>query len=171
MVHVVVAVGPIAANGLQVFESVKITANDFKVTPVPLIVDRIGFGLPDDKPIHNLMTTGKPQFFELMGGRVYDRFVWSVPECVPCIAEVFHPDIGLATIGNHLRAPILEILDAPHDHIRIVDINPLFRKKIFPVQDQANHHKGPIRQVFSGCQYFNRGYRFQGAKQIGNRYT
>ena len=45
-------------------------------------------------------------------------------------AEVLHTEAGLCGIGDHLGAPILVVLDSADFDIRVVDVDPVVRKKV-----------------------------------------
>ena len=53
-------------------------------------------------------------------------------------AEVLEPEARLARVGDHVGAPVLEVLDATDLHARVVDVDPVVGEEVGPVDDQAD---------------------------------
>ena len=64
------------------------------------------------------------------------------------------PKLVFLGIGNHSRAPVLEILNAPYLHIRTVDVYPLIRKNILFVNNEYHNNKSAIREFIWQPQVF-----------------
>src|SRR6202034_1361283 len=50
--------------------------------------------------------------------------VGHLPEIVGVVAEVFQADPHLRRVGDHVRAPVVEDLQAPHQNVRFLDVDP-----------------------------------------------
>ena len=63
--------------------------------------------------------------FSTLGDRESrDLFVGHVPELVGFVAEVFQADPDLRWIGDHVRAPVVEDLQAADQHVGLLDVDP-----------------------------------------------
>ena len=52
------------------------------------------------------------------------------PKGITLIAKVFKSQTGFREIGRHFRTPVLEILDTPYLHFRVMDIDPVVWEKL-----------------------------------------
>ena len=73
-----------------------------------------------------------------------------VPQAVAFEAEVLDAEAGLARLGHHRLAPVVEVLDASDLHARRVDVDPVVGKQVLAVQDQRHDEEVAIAQAIGG---------------------
>src|SRR5262249_14682310 len=132
------------------------------------VVDGIGFRDSKYASILNVVRSQQPDLFKLAPAQGNQFVIRRVPQRVPFVTEVFEPEGRLVGIWNHVRAPVLEILNATDSNLGIVDVNPVVGENVWLVDDQTNCQKIPIFQSIGGIQYFGRRGRIEFLEESGN---
>ena len=121
------------------------------------VVHRVGLGHALDEPELELVALGEPELLELAHAELDERVVVHLPHLVAREAEELEPHAGLAGIGDHPRAPGAEVLDAADVHVRVVDVDPVVREQVLPVQHHGNGEEVPVAQAAGGGHDLGRG--------------
>src|SRR2546428_2390549 len=109
--------------------------------------------LPDHDTIEDLLGGADAKLRELLARAVDERLVGGRPQSVAFEAEVFESQACLALVGNHVRAPVLEVLDAPHLDRGIVDVDPVVRENIGPIDHHRDADEIAIGKAVRGAAY------------------
>src|SRR3546814_11291970 len=67
------------------------------------------------------------------------------PQVVALVNEVLEPQRSRSGIGHHVRAPVLEVLDATHADIRRMDVDPVVREQLLGFDDQDYGQEVAVR--------------------------
>ena len=101
------------------------------------VIDRVSLGDTEHTAIFNVVEQGQADVngFPL---REFDQVrVRRVPQLVALCAKVLEAQTCLAWVRNHVRAPVLEILNPAHLDGRIVNVNPIVGKQVDLINDEA----------------------------------
>ena len=150
VVLVVVAVQPIAADGLEVLEPVNERANGSQAIAVAGVVDRIRFLGPEHASVCNVGGAHQADPLELALAERDELGIWRVPEEIVLGAEVLEAEAGLAGVRHHVGAPVLEVLDSAHADLGGVDVNPVVWKEVRLVHDQTDGEEVAVDELRCG---------------------
>src|SRR6267378_3452427 len=150
MVLVVVAMQPVAADGLQVFEPIDERPNGGQAIAVAGIVDRICFFVPEHAPILDVGSAGQPDLLELPLAQLDEIGIRHAPERIVLGTEVLQAEAGLAGVRYHVGTPVLEVLDAADPDLRGVDVDPVVREEGWLSHDQTDGEKVPVDELCRG---------------------
>ena len=92
---------------------------------VIVVVNRIGFFLPNDAAVDDVAFFGQADLNKLALGELDQIVVARIPESVVFEAEILEAVTGFVRIRHHLRRPGTEVLDAADLDARIVDVDPV----------------------------------------------
>jgi hypothetical protein len=74
----------------------------------------------------------------LLLGKFNQFFIGHAPNLVALVAKIFHAQTRLSRIGNHVRTPVLKVLNASDFDFGRMNVNPIVRKKVGLVDDETH---------------------------------
>ncbi len=131
VVHVVVAVHAVAADQEEVLERIE-PALKLAESAVGAEVGGIRFGHPDHRAVDDGAWLDDSDLGQLPGRQVDELRVGLDPQIVVLVAEILHPDPDLGRIGDHVRAPVVEDLHPAHQHVGLLDVDPVVADQLGP---------------------------------------
>src|SRR6185295_151295 len=125
MVLVIVAVQPVAADGLGILEASHEFTNGSQSVGIAGVVDRIRLGDAEHTTVLDVGAANHPDMLQLSLAELDQLGVRRVPYRITLGAEVLEAKAGLGGIRDHVGAPASEILDAADAHVWGVDVDPV----------------------------------------------
>src|SRR5690606_12768685 len=111
MILVVIAMQAVSTDGLEVLEPIYKIFDRLQILTIFGIVDGIRLGNAKHTAIQYITGPGQPDAFKLLLRKLDEVRVRHGPEVVPFGAKVLQPQAGRRRIRDHIRAPVLEVLD------------------------------------------------------------
>src|ERR1700733_1326613 len=105
-------------------ETIEEFADDMK-SVVGAKIRRVGFGDAHHMRVGDIGSAQDAYLFPFGDGEFFQIFVRHFPQGVGLIAEVLEADPGLAGVGDHVGAPVVEDLQPPYQYIRLLNVNPV----------------------------------------------
>src|SRR5260370_28083090 len=93
------------------------------------------------------------------------------PPPIALEAEILYAQAGLALVGDHVRTPVLEVLDAPDLDGRIVDVDPVVWEHFGPIDHHRNADEVAIREALGGTTHAVGRRGIQARDQFAHRHA
>ncbi len=188
MIHIVIAVHPVAADQKKIGQAVGEGA-DLGEPVVAAEIGGVSLGLADHHPVEEIVGLDKAQGLQLGGPQALQLLIAHPPQLVAFAAEILQPHPYRIGILDQPGAPVVENLQTAQAQIALLDIDPvvgraallsrcpLFRPRICGprrisahlFQQQPYGDKVPIDQTGGGLPH-RRRHPVQGRDQLPYRH-
>src|ERR1051325_7171760 len=136
VILIVVFVHAVAPDQLQVNDRAEKAANDLQRLLIGKVINRVSLGDSDDHGVLHLTGFHQTDLFHLALAQFDQLSVCHRPQPVTLETEILKAETGLLGVCDHVRAPVLEVLNAPHLHFGVMYIDPVIGEYIAAIDDQ-----------------------------------
>src|SRR3954469_8490228 len=143
----------VASDRLQVADAADELADRRDGLGIALVVDGIRVSHPNDRGIENVRRFHQPECAQLAFRQCANPSIVKRPDLIADCAEVLEPEARERRAGDHVRTPVLEVLDAAALDIRIVYVDPLVWKQVGAIDDDGDGQKVAMLEASSGFLY------------------
>ena len=150
MILVIVAMETVAPDGLIVFEAADEILDRVQVIAILRIVDGIGLRNAKNTTVLDVGWRNQADAIQLPLPQLNEVGVRNRPQPVTLGTEILQPQATFGRIRHHVRTPVFEVLNSSHLDLGIVNINPIVRKQLGFVNDQAHGEKIAVFQFLRG---------------------
>ncbi len=164
MILVVVLVHPVAPDQVQILKPVHPPPQLLEAV-IRAEVGRVRLRYAHHMRVQHLGRPQDPDLLQLANSKSLQLRIRHGPQRIALVAEILQPQPHLVRIRHHKRAPVVEDLQPPKLHIRLLDIDPRVPDQptvpilhIQPVGQHAHSYKIPVLQPFTHLTHVG-GYR------------
>ena len=132
----------VTADQMQIRESkLEFLANGSYMTGVIVIIDRIGFLLPNHAAIEDVSFTRESDFCQLPLRQFNQILVERIPQTVMFETKIFQTVASFVRLRHHFRRPGPKVLNPADFHAWVVNINPIVVESVAIFQNKHDRKK------------------------------